>query len=436
MLVLPLALDNLQAKVSAAIGEIISNGVAYSEALAQVGKGIAALFLLIVAVYYITSILDGGKFQTKMLIPLFIFIFVCNFSWIASPVTGFISELSGSIQTACQNAKNSQLAAMGSQPGNNPDDVVRQELLKNGKNKEAVDRLTGSEDDEEGGGGITGMGTKMVKRGVKSAANSSMGAMIDQLSNEQAENQTDVDNEAERNSRRSPGEYTSKSIFSVIISFIADILRMVLSLFGAVMTAIIIAFGPITWAFAVIPGQAGTIKSWFIRLCQYSLWAPIVSLIDALTFSFFSGVAQGEIAIGFLLSIVVAVLNIVAFTSVPSIASMIIEGASGAVSLSQGLQAVGAPAAAVAGMAMKGTKGLAGGIFNYAAAKQGAGGALNSLKTGWQQGGGIGGFLGRAAQMDASGHKAGFGGALKKTIIDGHRTNKQAYKEAGRDFKG
>ena len=42
-------------------------------ALEHIGKGIASIMLMIVLFHYLVSMLDGGKFQLRMLMPLFIF---------------------------------------------------------------------------------------------------------------------------------------------------------------------------------------------------------------------------------------------------------------------------------------------------------------------------------------------------------------------------
>jgi len=104
-----------------------------------------------------------------------------------------------------------------------------------------------------------------------------------------------------------------------------------------------VAFGPITFGFAVFPGQGRNILSWFLRLCQFALWAPICALIDVFSVMIFDEMASNSLSTGSLaMAIAVAVCNLVALTSVPTIASMIIEGAQGAVSLSQGLQTISA----------------------------------------------------------------------------------------------
>lgn len=126
------------------------------------------------------------------------------------------------------------------------------------------------------------------------------------------------------------------------------------------MAGLIVAFGPITFAFAIFPGQGGTIKSWVIRLCQFSLWAPICALVDCFSYKIFDMLADAGAGSSVLMAIAVAICNLVALTSVPSIASMIIEGAQGAVSLSNGLQTMagaltgGLTAAAGAGSAVVG----------------------------------------------------------------------------------
>ena len=56
---------------------IVRELTSYAEGLAEtfgaVGRGIGAVMLLVVVFYYISSILDGGKFQIKMFISFFSF---------------------------------------------------------------------------------------------------------------------------------------------------------------------------------------------------------------------------------------------------------------------------------------------------------------------------------------------------------------------------
>ena len=159
-------------------------------------------------------------------------------------------------------------------------------------------------------------------------------------------------------------------IVAVIFSWICEFLGLALTCLGAVMTGIIVAFGPVTWSFAIFPGNQRVIGSWLIRLCQFALYSPIVSLINAfiLTCLYKIGNAGGDGSLTMLMGILIC--NIVALTSVPTIASMIIEGASGAVSLSQGLQTAGAAAGTAASMAVgpfKGGFNLWSGIRNWKA---------------------------------------------------------------------
>ena len=71
----------------------------------QIGIGIASIFFLIVVFYYVASILDGGKFQIKMLMPLLIYLIVCNFNIVSQPVVSFTSTLTKSLCDACDSKK-------------------------------------------------------------------------------------------------------------------------------------------------------------------------------------------------------------------------------------------------------------------------------------------------------------------------------------------
>lgn len=323
-------------------------------AFANVGRGIGGIMLLIVALYYITSILDGGKFQIKMLLPLLIFILVCNFAWVASPVTSFTSAITSSLVESCRQKKYDILEKNGCSETATINDLnnAKREKRNDG---EIVNEFAGKSEDAtkvkdesdietdpttatEKNAGKEKWWQRRIKDGINSSARGASEGLHKELSGEKMVEA----NSTSQGWKMQLPDFSFQSIVSTIVSWICKIMSYVLSAFGAVMTGLIVAFGPITWGFAVFPGQGRTILSWFLRLCQFALWAPIVALIDTFSTMIFDTMASGSLSVGsVMMSICVGVCNLVALTSVPTIASMIIEGAQGAVSLSQGLQTMG-----------------------------------------------------------------------------------------------
>jgi len=344
----------------------MSNGalVDIIDGFADVGKGVGAIMLLVVLFYYITSLLDGGKFQIKMLVPLLIFFFVCNFSWISTPVTWFTSTLTESLVDACHNKRTEIKESMGGSATATYHDLTNRQINQNVDPKKEAEfvkaRLDGRDtllaDETPKLRGIP----KAVKRGVMSSGAQASYNM--QLENS-GESYNGLDYNDNTKNKQSRSNFSFHSIMSSVLSAICGIMSIVLGCFGAIMAGIIVAFGPITFAFAIFPGQGGTIKSWFIRLCQFSLWAPLCALIDVFCTSIFNLASTSPEMGGagsFLLAIAMAVCNLVALTTVPSIASMIIEGAQGAISLSQGLQQMAGALTTTMGIGKMATVGSAG----------------------------------------------------------------------------
>lgn len=376
MLGIPLAVD--YGEGISIVQELSSYAEGLAETFGAVGRGIGAVLLLIVVFYYISSILDGGKFQIKMLIPFLIFFFVCNFSWIATPVTSFTSTITQSLVSACNTQIGSVKDKYDCDEGATIDDMYMAENQQSAGDAQKLiddaladyDSTTDYEEDgssSDGGDdetepkpkGLFGKMSYHVKKGIGDAATKGSLNMQKELSTQGL----DLDDSGKGNKPTAKNLGILKPISS-IVSFICKIMSFVLMAFGGVMTAIIVAFGPITWAFAIFPGQGATIKSWFIRLCQFSLWSPICALVDCFSVKLFDIMATAQGAAPILMAIAVAVCNLVALTSVPTIASMIIEGAQGAVSLSQGLQAMGAALTTAGAIYSKGEK-LAVGSDNH-----------------------------------------------------------------------
>jgi len=152
------------------------------------------------------------------------------------------------------------------------------------------------------------------------------------------------------------------ALVAVILQWVATLMANIMKIFGNVLVAIIISFGPITWAFAIIPGNGKFITSWFLRICQFALYSPVVCLIQVFMAKTSVGIAEAMGAAGaaaagttsfavsgsVMTASATLLCEIIILCSVPTICSMIIEGASGQVSFSQGAQMVGAAAAAPA----------------------------------------------------------------------------------------
>ena len=352
-LIMPLAGDGKIINMTKTLTNFATGSMAAS--FANIGRGIGGIMLLIVALYYITSILDGGKFQLKMLLPLLIFILVCNFSWVAGPVTSFTQTISNSLVSSCQSKRASIVEKFGCRESASINDLNNSKMDKRNDGDQVQQLLSNSEDmtkkkdeskiDEEPvnatdkNGGKEGWWQRTIKRSVKGA-----GHQMSYDFQMEAAGETIVEPESDKKGTKLGLQNQGwLGLISSVISWICQIMSAVLSAFGAVMTGIIVAFGPITFGFAVFPGQGRNILSWFLRLCQFALWAPICALIDVFSVMIFDEMASNSLSTGSLaMAIAVAVCNLVALTSVPTIASMIIEGAQGAVSLSQGLQTISA----------------------------------------------------------------------------------------------
>ncbi|MBQ8482928.1 MAG: hypothetical protein IJ504_01325 [Bacteroidales bacterium] len=150
------------------------------------------------------------------------------------------------------------------------------------------------------------------------------------------------------------------------MSWICSGVSFCLKIFGIMMTSVVVVFGPISFAFAILPGRGANVVSWFIRICQFALFGPLCAFIDAFTVSAYLLLdSSAGNAMGFLMVFAITLANLVGLVSVPTIASMIIEGASGAVSLSQGLQTISSAAMATGGMVVSGTVGQANSFNNF-----------------------------------------------------------------------
>lgn len=338
--------------------------------LTQVGIGIGSIFLLIVIFVYISQILDGGKFQVKMLVPLLIYVCVCNFGIISSPVVSFVVTIQRQCSDALSSAKKSTFNAVAAKYGVEKEGDVNSYFdmfIAVGKSKRKDDPLS------EKMHYYWENSTESADSGTSDSSTTPVGAAVD--------NPTKLDSWWSR-VKESVAEITEtgKNLFNKIfvewiyegfltdpgsavifglggivtqlVNWVSMLLEIVIQAMGAVMTGVIVAFGPITWGFAVWPGNTRTLGAWAIRLCQFALYSPIVCLIchffNMLIMDLCFGLRAGFIAtdissfieasesIFMLLAMLLGLLA--CLLSVPTIASMIIEGAQGAVTLSQGLQ--------------------------------------------------------------------------------------------------
>lgn len=326
------------------VSEEVTNNEILSSTTSTLAGGIGAIFLLFVIFYYVTSILDGGKFQVKMLMPVLIYILACNFNWIVRPVTDFAATINGSLSGAAQNSSLKIIQAKGGQPGDGIMDLYRlrmKEDMTATKNKADQDFAKhhndetpkvseDSQSDADDAAKTMKERTNFIERisdAISNSIDKKVGQWSDQLSFRTHQIGTVV-------------KYSITGFLCSILCWVNNLMVQVLKIFGSVMAGIIMAFGPIVWAFAVFPGRGRTIQTWFIRVCQFSLWSPIAAFISylntAASLELLDSLSSG--ADGMFGLCVTFLANIIALTAVPSIAQMILEGASGNVALSGGLQ--------------------------------------------------------------------------------------------------
>lgn len=338
-----------------------------------VGAGLASVFILIVIFVYTSKILEGGKFEAKMLLPLFIFLAVSNFGVVKGVVLPFTQGISKGCLAAVGDARQRALQNMSG--GDGDVSTLSQAMLAKMRAKHesnmdtAAEKLNGEDKAEEENAG-NGESEEFENNDQKKL----FGGITSVIQKIASLPQSIWDKFVEKVKELFLFMYNAADLHATALKFglwfiligamqiLLDIMSFAMQALGAVMICIIMAFGPITWAFAVIPGNAGVIKSWFIRLCQFSLYGPIVAVINTfmvILCDTLSGSSVSFDSVGSDLMNVAMILcglfaNFIALTSVPSIASMIIEGATGNVnSLSSGAQILGSTLGAPISMATK-----------------------------------------------------------------------------------
>lgn len=360
MLFYPLAADERDiVNISEAM---LENALELSEGVRHIGIGIGAIMLMIVVMYYVVTMLDGGRFQLKMLVPLVLFFFVCHFDWVAKPVLSFTTTITESLSEAMTESKKELLNPDGDNDNATINDHYTGTHLVNQEDP-TVEKP--DEDPEEGKGEETESTVGQTNRKnfvnmLWTAFKRSTGFWILQEFATSALYSTADNLTSER--------LSLAGLLCTLMSWITTAVSFCLRIFGIMMTSIVIVFGPVTFAFAIMPGRGSNIVSWFIRICQFSLFAPLCHFIDAFTVSAYILLdAEAANALGYLMVFALTIANLVGLTAVPTIASMIIEGASGAVSLSHGLQTIAGAATTAAGVVVAGTAGQNNALSNFGA---------------------------------------------------------------------
>ena len=344
MLFLPLSISDNAMSLTRSVIDMAEPAMS---GMQEIGKGIGSIFLLFVIFVYITNILDGGKFQVKMLLPLLIYVCVCNFKLIASPVINFATTIQRSCVDACGNIQDKFMNDMTGgkyesgqavslwhafleKSNSTPQSEIEKQIAS--ANSDAGELNGDDADIDDNDESPKRFSFKGLGNNIINALNKFKDTIVGQFLSSFIHN---------------PGNaivYGFMGLVVTVLDWVAQLLNIALTALGAVMTAIVVAFGPITWAFAIFPGNGKTIGAWAIRICQFVLYSPIVALIQAFfttcLYMFTQGSMSSSLAEGSATVLAAAGLIlglIAALMSVPAIASMIIEGAQGAVTISQGL---------------------------------------------------------------------------------------------------
>ncbi len=369
MLVMPL--DSVST-VSSLTEGIVSMARNASAALGNVGIGIGSILVLIAVFRSVAAILDGSRFQIKMLVPVLLYILVCNFSVVADVAIYLTGTVTRQSVDACNKTYSSALGnrtwmeAMWDEM-NKGADHGREELERQIREYEEEDReykkAVEESDDSASStfvGRIFGKAGQAISLQIKKWWDQFRYGAYNKL-------MLATSKVRQYNLGSLIFTYGLPMLAVAILEWIGRIVQYVVCCIGAVGIGVIVAFGPITWSFAILPGNGRVVLSWFIRLLQFSLYAPIVALVNAFTFQIMTDYcfkiselnATGGASGGFfspLIMLVVLVANLVCLTAVPTLSSMIIEGASGQISFSQGLQVMTSPVRSVMNYASMGSQ--------------------------------------------------------------------------------
>lgn len=339
-LILPLAFNIEDSnKLFGVTRTVLEKGSGMMGTFGNMGIGIASIFILIYVFRFGRQLIEGGKFSTQMLWPFVVYLLVCNFSWVSRPVSSFVSSVQGKCVTACYGT-NGTMKTIWQDFMEQRDEYLANQQSQHDEAMKALAQVDGDdtidveEEDpeaEEAGrktGILKGLGAKIRVEIVKA---------YEWIRDKALQGFSITNNVA----IRSWINYGAAAVLCIILQWLATAVSIAMQSFGGIVVGILMAFGPLTWAFALLPDNMGVIKSWFIRLCQFSLYSPICALINSFTFQICRGLAQMDGSTSScLLLFCVLCCNIFALFQVGSIASMIIEGASGGVSIGAGVSAI------------------------------------------------------------------------------------------------
>lgn len=315
-----------------------------SDAFMAAGKGLGSVFILICIFYFVTSILDGGKFQMKMLWPVALYLLVSNFGIVSKATLDFSKEVRESLTAGAQSAQSSL---------NKSSDGVNRTLFQYyvymSVPKTASSVNTAVEDLEND----TPVDPKEGKNAIE--GESKGGFIVEAIKKAWfwikkhiAMGLFDVPGVDRDNWVPIAANSLIFFIIASVIDAIATAMAVVMALFGIIMLYILIAFGPITWSFAIFPGNGKILGTWFIRVCQFSLYGPVALVIRTFCYAACGQLAtssmnylgtvgpmsySGDATFSFLMALVILICCIIALMNVPTICSSIIEGASNGVSM-------------------------------------------------------------------------------------------------------
>ena len=367
-----------------------------SEGIAHIGIGIGALMLLIVVIYYIISLLEGGKFQLKMLIPMLLFFVVCNFGWVAKPVLTFTTTMTETLVESLNELRLNALNPDGQGKINNPHDhYVANNLEDDPTNKSNIEEPASEEDDlgDEASGTVAESSSDGF---IRKALNT----VVEFFSKKATEEFATTDS-PDVMSKKTSERFTFTGIMCQIMSWLASAVSYCLKIFGIMLTSLLIAMGPITFAFAMIPGRGSNIMSWFIRICQFALYSPLCAFIDAFTASAYS-LLDSAMPSSWLMVFGITLSNLLGLLTIPTLASMVIEGAAGSASISQGVQSLGM----IVSLFASGMRGKSGSMGASGGGPTSGGGSGSGGSSG-----GAGGGTGGSSSGSGSGSGAPSGGS-------------------------
>lgn len=332
-----------------------------SGGLGSIGAAIASIFILVHIFACMSAILEGGKFQIKMLGPIVIYVLICNFFLVSTPTTTFFSALQEGVATEINVAYNSMFSIVDDNGNvtqqsrvdyfiekyreNNAARLAQidqaLEQAKQDYNRDIEGMFSESDPESEE---VNTANKGFIKKNLQNLGNSLKRTLEEWWNNIKlmfVKSFYKIEKNVESSYLNIILSIGVAFLFLVVLDFLVGVLALMMTSMGGILFGIAIVFGPITWAFGLLPGNSGVIKSWFIRICQYALYGPLCHLVSYFCMVVLSKFIGNMAAVsGF---IALTLCNLVLLTAIPSIASWIIEGAAGGISLSQGLQTLASP---------------------------------------------------------------------------------------------